>query len=422
MANKVIIGILVLLVIIAGGNGYYSYMLNRQIDDLGNQLATSRIEQEDRTNAVSDEIRREMAGGLGVLKNQLDKSQADITALDNELEAVGDRISGLDEEIAGALNQVETLDERLSKAETDISHSVFNTSAIYERVTPAVVRITNGQNVAGSGFVYDTGSYIVTAHHVISGLSPIYVMMYDGRILKATTVGYCEFSDVAVLKLESDSSIEPLQTGDSSLIKVGEPVIAIGSPLELRDTLTTGVISQINRFKDYDLGNYVVANLFQFDAAINPGNSGGPLFNSKGEVIGLVTARIDPLQGGGMYWAVSSNKVKRVADAIIATGSFAYPWIGVGISDLTPQTVRDMSLETANGVLVTYIFEDSPAEVASIQINDIILAIDGVPVRDMDELTSYLGEYTSPGDEAVLDVIRSVTPLEISIEIGTREQ
>jgi S1-C subfamily serine protease len=424
MANKVIIGILVLLVIIAGGNGYYSYMLNQQIDDLGSQLAAFKIEQEDRINAVSDEIRGEMAAGLDSLGGRLDEARADITALDSELGAVDDRISGLEGEVAGVSNELEDLDERLGEAESKISRAAFDIGAIYERVIPAVVRIADGQSVAGSGFVYDDESHIVTAYHVVDSLSTIYVMMHDGRIFKATIVGQCEVSDVAVLKLESDPSIEPLPTGDSGLIRVGDPVAAIGSPgdsdepLGLRDTLTTGIISQVDRFIMVD--SRAVANMLQFDAAVNFGNSGGPLFNSTGEVIGLVTARIDPVRGDGIYWAVSSNKMKRVADAIIASGSFAYPWIGVGIADLTPQEVEDIPLETTDGVRVTAIFPDSPADAAGIQSGDIIVGLDGMPVRDMDFLTSYLGEFMSPGDEVVLDIIRGVTPVQIAVEVGTR--
>ncbi len=425
MANKVIIGILVLLVIIAGGNGYYSYTLKQEIDDLGSQLAAFQIEQEDRIYAVSDEIREEMAGGLGALEGQLNEAWADITALDSELGAVGDRISGVEGEIAGISDELEDLDERLGEAESEISRSVFDIGGIYERVIPAVVRIANGLNINGSGFLYDDESHIVTAYHVVESLSPVYVMMHDGRVFRATTVGYCEISDVAVLKLESYPSIEPLKTGDSGLIRVGDPVAAIGSPgdvdepLGLRDTLTTGIISQLDRFIMVD--DKTITNMLQFDAAVNFGNSGGPLFNSTGEVIGLVTARIDPVQGDGIYWAVSANKMKRVADAIITGGSFAYPWIGVGIADLTPQEVEEIPLETANGVRVTAIFPDSPADVAGVQSGDIIVALGDIPVRDMDFLTSYLGEFMSPGDDVVLNVIRGVTPIQITIEIGTRE-
>ncbi len=425
MANKVIIGILVLLVIIAGGNGYYSYTLNRQIDDLSEQLAVFEEEQAARIETVSDELRKEMAGGLSSLENQLEESRADIDALAGELETASDRIAGMEDEISGLSSRLEALNERVSSNEADISRMVLDASEVYERVSPAVVRITNGAGTLGSGFIYDSDSHIVTANHVIEERSSIYVLMYDGRVFKATTVGYCEFSDVAVLKLETNPSVEPVETGDSNLIKIGDPVVAIGSPvfgdnlLGLRDTLTSGTISQVNRFVSVE--NHTLSNMLQFDAAVNFGNSGGPLFNSSGEVIGLLTARIDPLQGDGIYWAVASNKVKRVADAIITTGSFAYPWIGVGISDLTPQMVLDMSLETANGVMVTSVFTDSPANTAGIETGDIIVAIDGAMVRDMDELTSYLGEYMSPGEAIMLDVIRDAAVLEISVEIGTRE-
>ncbi len=425
MANKVIIGILVLLVILTGGIGYYSYTLNQQIDDLGERLTGFQTEQTARIDAMSDEI-----GGLwqesNTLGNLIEGVRSEVDTLDSELGATEDRISGMEDEIAGVSTQVGTLYERISSAEADISRSVINTSELYKRVVRATVRITNGESVAGSGFIYDNDGHVITAHHVVDGLSPIYVMMYDGRIAKATTVGYCQVSDVAVLKLSVNPDIEPLPLGDSSLVQIGEPVIAIGSPgdgddpLGLRDTLTSGIISQVNRFVNIE-GSYI-SNLLQFDAAVNFGNSGGPLINSKGEVIGLVLARIDPLIGEGIYWAVASKKVERVADAIIASGSFAYPWIGVGIADLTPQMVRERSLETTNGVLVTVIFPDSPAAAAGIQDDDIIVAIDGVPVRDTGGLTSYLGEYASPGDETVIEVIRGTTRLEISVEIGIREE
>jgi 2-alkenal reductase len=426
MANKVIIGILVLLVIFVGGVGYYSYTLNRQIDDLSGQLAAFETEQTARINAVSDELRNEITTGLGSLENRLEESQADIAALGSELEDAADRISGVEEEIGGVSTRITDLDERISSAEEDIARSVINTSEVYEKISPAVVRITDGQNTLGSGFIYDTGGHVITAHHVVAEMDEIIVMMHDGRISKATVIGECQTSDVAVLKLEDNPGIAPLPIGDSSLVKIGEPVIAIGSPgdgenpLGLKDTLTSGIISNVNLYTSYGPGDYMVANLFQFDAAVNFGNSGGPLLNTAGEVIGLIVARIDPAVGDGINWAVASNKVKRVADAIIADGSFAYPWVGVGIDDITPDMVQDMSLETSNGVLVTYVYLGSPAEVAGFQTGDIIVAIGGVPVKDTGELTSYLGEYESPGDTTVIEVMRGATSLKLTVEIGTR--
>lgn len=416
---------LVLLVVLVGGMGYYSYTLNQQIDDLGERLAIFDTEQTTRIDALSDELKQEMATGLGSLENQLGESQADIAALDSELGATEERVSGVEDEIGGVSTQLGTLDDRVSSAEADISRSIINTGELYERVVQATVRVTNGERVAGSGFIYDNDGHVITANHVVDGLSPIFVMLYDGRVSKATVDGYCEISDVALLTLSVNPDIEPLPLGDSSLVQIGEPVIAIGSPgdgddpLGLRDTLTSGIISQVNRFVNIE-GSYI-ANLLQFDAAVNFGNSGGPLINSNGEVIGLVNARIDPLVGEGVYWAVSSNKVKRVVESLLELSYFSYPWIGVAITDLTPQMVSDRSLETANGVLVTGVFYGSPADVAGIREDSVIVMIDGVLVRDAGGLTSYLGEYLSPGDEVVIGVMGGNTMQEISVEIGERE-
>jgi len=135
-----------------------------------------------------------------------------------------------------------------------------------------------------------------------------------------------------------------------------------------------------------------------------------------------VIARIHPIEGDGIYYAVSANKVKRVAKALIAQGSYDYPWIGVGIINLTPQIVQDRALETTNGVLVGNVFSDSPAEAAGIKVDDIIVAIDGIPVRNSADLTSYLGEFKSPGDAATIGLTRGTTQLELSLEVGTRQQ
>ena len=166
----------------------------------------------------------------------------------------------------------------------------------------------------------------------------------------------------------------------------------------------------------------MVPNLIQFDAPVNPGNSGGPLANANGEVVGIVVARINPSEGDGIYWAVSSNKAKRVATALIAHGSFDYPWIGTGIADLTPQIVQDRALETANGVLVTEIFDNSPAQTAGIKVDDIIVSMDNVSVKDSADLTSYLGEFKSPGDAATIGLIRGTARLNLDIKVGKRQE
>jgi S1-C subfamily serine protease len=427
MANKVIIGILVVLLVLMGGMGYYFYTLDQHIDQLGERLTAFEAEQASRIDAISSELgnlRTETQNTLSSLEGSLEGTRAAVDAMNKDLAAVKARIDSVESEISGVSSNFESLNERITSAESDISGSVINAGNIYEKVSRATVRIGNGQSVVGSGFFFDNEGHVVTAQHVISALTEIYVIMDDGRVSKATTIGSCQYSDVAVLKLENSPSIESPPLADSSKVRIGEPVIAIGSPFNLRDTLTGGIISQVNQYANYgtDTENRWVANLLQFDAAVNPGNSGGPLVNSSGEVVGIVVARINANEGDGIYWAIASNKVKRVAEAIITSGSFAYPWIGVSISDLTPQMVQEKSLETINGALVSDVFSDGPAKAAGIQSGDIIVAIDGVTARDIADLTSYLGEYKSPGDTTVLNILRGTTKLEISVTVGTRTE
>lgn len=427
MANKVIIGILVLLVILMGGVGYYSYTLSQQLDGLGERLTNFEMKQTARIDAVSDELitlRTETRSSISSLEGRIGETLTEIDTLKKEIGTTQNRIALLKDEIDGVSSQVDTVEERLTGAVTELSRSVMDASVVYQRVSQATVRINDGQNTVGSGLILDTEAHVVTAQHVVEGLSEIYVILHDGRISKATDIGHCQVSDIAVLKLEDNPAIEPPQLADSSLVRIGEPVVTLGSPLDLADSLTAGIISQINRYTEiqYDRQSRWVANLLQFDAPVNPGNSGCPLANSAGEVIGIVIARVNPIEGDGIYYAVAANKVKRVATALIERGSFGYPWIGVEITNLTPQIVEDRALETVNGVLVAGVFNDSPAEAAGIEVDDIIISIDDVPVKDLAELTSYLGEFKSPGDTATIKVIRGTTELELSIEIGNRPQ
>jgi S1-C subfamily serine protease len=429
MANKAIISILVILLVLMGGMGYFFYTLDRHVDQLGERLAAFETEQASRVNAISTELenlRTETQSSLSSLEGKVEGTKAAVDTINKDLTTARERIASVVSEISGVSANMVSLNERITSAETEISGSVINAGDVYEKVSQATVRITNGQSVVGSGFFFDDKGHVVTAQHVISALTQIYIITDNGSVSKATTAGSCQYSDVAVLKVEISNAIKPPSFADSSKVRIGEPVITLGSPgsssipLGLKDTLTSGIISQVNRYVDVE--GHWVANMLQFDAAANFGNSGCPLANSSGEVIGMVTARIDPNLGDGIYYAVSANKVKRVAEAIIASGSFAYPWIGVGITDLTPQMVQEKSLETINGVLVSDIFSGSPAQAAGIQSGDIITAIDGIPVTDTADLTSYLGEHKSPGDTTVLEILRGTTKIEITVKVGIRTQ
>ena len=383
MFNKVLIGILVFLVIVNAGICTYSYSVNKQIETLSEQLASFQEEQETRVAAVSDEF----------------------TTLREE-----------------TLTRIDKLDSDITMMADELSQSVINANEVYYIASQATVKVSDGERTVGSGFIFDAETHVVTAEHVVEHLSEIYVVLPDGRISRATVAGSCQYSDIAVLTLEDGLDIKPPTLVDSVTVRVGEPVAVIGYPFNLTQTLTSGIVSQINRSAEieYDLQTRSVANLIQFDAAVNFGNSGSPLLNSEGEVIGVVIGRVKPEEGDGIYYAVSSNKVKRVASSLISQGSCDYPWLGVEVANLTPEMVRIRGLETTHGAVIRRVFTGSPAEVAGIRVNDIIVAMDGVTVSNVSELTSYLGEYKSPDELVLITLIRDSRTLELSLKVGKR--
>jgi serine protease Do len=380
MFNKVIIGVLVLALVLAGASGAYAFYL-------GEQLAASQEQQ---------------AGEIGTLR-------AEISAAGEETLA---RFDALDDELKGVAIGME--------------QAVINAGQLYEEVSQSIVRISDGENVLGSGFVFDEVGHVLTNQHVVEGQDLIYIISADGYTTPAIIMGSCEYSDVAVLRQNLVTpaflSIPALTLADSTTIKVGEPVIVIGSPLNLPGTVTSGIVSQTDRLAEieYESETRGIANIIQFDAPVNFGNSGSPLLNAKGEVIGMVTARIDPVAGDGVYWAVSSNKASRVASSLIERGSFDYPWLGVEIANLTPKEAIAENLETVNGLVVKTVMPATPAASAGVTAGDIIVAIDGTEVRDIGELVSYLGEYASYGDEVTLTVRRYGAEIELTLTVGKR--
>ena len=424
MTNKIIIGILVLLVVLSGGLGYHAYTLSQQINFLGEQITVLQTEQATRIDTLGSELttlKGEILTRFGGLKGEIDKNLTQIDTLEDEIGGNLAKIDTLKDKIDGTLAKIDTLEGEIRDT-TGLSQSVIDANEVYQQVSQATVRISNGERTIGSGFIFDNEVRVLTAQHVVENLSEIYVVLPDGRISTATNTGSCIFSDVAVLTLDDELIVEPLKLANSASVRIGEPVAVIGNPFDLTETLTTGIVSQTNRYAEieYDLQTRWVANLIQFDAAVNFGNSGCPLVNAEGEVIGMVIARIEPDEGDGIYYAVSSNKIKRVVDSLITQGFFDYPWLGVGIANLTPQMVQTRDLATANGVLVEMVLAESPAEAAGIKVDDIIVAIDGVTIRGVATLTSYLGEHKSPGETAQLTLMRDTTKLELSLETGKR--
>jgi len=414
MINRVIIGVLAFLVILSSSGLYfYSRTLDQQIEALSGQLESMQREQAAQMSQLSDE--------LTIFKGE---ALANIATLRDETGSMKDEISTLGNVIDGTMSRIGTLEDEIQNVAAEVSQSVINADEVYQKVKKAAVSISDGEGTVGSGFILDTRGHVVTAHHVVDQLAVIYVVLSDGRSSTATVAGSCKFSDVAVLTLDDEQLVvEPPLLADSSTVQIGEPVVAIGNPFDLTETLTSGIVSQINRFVEikYDSQTRPVANVIQFDAAVNFGNSGGPLVNARGEVIGLVIARVDPERGDGIYYAVSSNKVQQVVSSLIAKGSFDYPWLGVEIANVTPKILQDRGLETINGVLIKRVLPQSPAEAGGLKVDDIIVAIDGFPLKDVAQLASYLGEFKSPEDLVSLTVIRESTKLEVSVELGKQK-
>ena len=421
MLNKITIGLLVLLAVLVGGLGYYSYTLNLEVNSLTGQLTAFQMEQIYRIDAISDDIttfREESLTKIDGLSSEVNENLTRIADLEDEIGETLTAVGTLEDEIDRTTARIVTLENEIEET-TALSRSVLDASQVYQDVSRATVRITDGVRPIGSGFILDNEAHVLTAYHVIENLDEIYVVLSDGRTYLATETGSSAQSDIAVLALEGNPAIEPLVLADSSSVRIGQPVAAIGNPLDITKAITTGIVSQTDQVI-YDTQTRLVANLIQFDAAVNYGNSGGLLVNSDGEVIGMVIARIEPERGDGIYWAVSSNKLKRVADAIISEGKFDYPWLGVGIFDITPEMVQTEDLDTINGVIVGTVWDGSPAEDAGIEVDDIIMAINGVPTDSLASLVSYLGEHLSAGDIATFTVLRGGILVELSLEIGIR--
>jgi 2-alkenal reductase len=333
---------------------------------------------------------------------------------------------------------------------------------LYRRVSPAVVSIQiRAERAAdlpeghpalplpppgaptgqGSGFLFNDQGYIVTNNHVIEGASGINVVFYDGSVVRGRIVGADSGSDLAVVKVDTlPPDAAPVPLADSSEVAVGQMAVAIGNPFGLQNTLTVGVISGLGRRligpQSADGGNFSIPNVIQTDAAINPGNSGGPLLSARGELIGVNTA-IASGDGSfdGVGYAVPANTVARVVPALIADGRYEHPWLGIGMFALTPDIAENYNIPVPQGVLVTRVVPNSPAEKAGLRVgedtvdyggeplavdSDIIVAVDGQPVKNGDDLIGYLEEATQVGQQIMLRVVRGGAEQELPLTLEAR--
>ncbi len=250
-------------------------------------------------------------------------------------------------------------------------------------------RDLRGESI-GSGIIIDgRRSLVLTNAHVVNGASEISVRLLDGRTFSADVVGAEPDFDIAVLRLKGARDLPSVAMGDSTDLMPGESVIAIGNPYGFSHTVTTGVISALDRTIEAEDG--VFTDLIQTDAAINPGNSGGPLLNILGELVGVNTAIYDKAQGIG--FAIPISKARRVVDEILDQGHVSTPWLALIGQNVDPRTARYLRLPEAEGLLVTEVFKDGPAEEAGIRPGDVITELGGNRVSDRDKFLSLLRNH-----------------------------
>ncbi|MCE1160708.1 MAG: trypsin-like peptidase domain-containing protein [Burkholderiales bacterium] len=263
----------------------------------------------------------------------------------------------------------------------------------------------------GSGFITSSDGYILTNHHVVDGASTLTVILPDKREFKAKVIGSDERTDVAVLKIEA-TGLPFLKMANSDKLRVGEWVMAAGSPFGLKNTITAGVISAINR----DTGDYV--SFIQTDAAVNPGNSGGPLVNMSGEVIGINSQILSPSGAfSGVALAIPINEALKVAEQLRAHGKVEHGRIGVGIAPVTEENMQSLGLSKAQGVVITQVESDSPAAQGGLNVGDVVTRINEVSIESVGDFARTIGD-AKPGTVLPLEVWREKRSVNLSVTVG----
>ncbi len=289
----------------------------------------------------------------------------------------------------------------------------------------------------GSGFLYDRSGHIVTNNHVIEFADRVTVIFADGLRLPATIVGTAPDADIAVVRVDPAQirDLQPLPLADSDQVRVGERAIAIGNPFGLNNTMTHGIVSAVGRSLRQQ--QFSIPQIIQTDAAINPGNSGGPLFNNRGQVIGVNTAiRSNVEQSAGIGFAVPSNIVRLMADQLIANGRVEHSYLGITGTTLTSNIAEALGLDMRmTGVLVSSVVTGGPAAAAGIRGatrelsvdgepvpvgGDIITEIDGMKIKVFEDLLGYLFTRTKPGDEVTLTILRDGKTIQVKVRLAPR--
>lgn len=341
------------------------------------------------------------------------------------------RINDLQSEIGNLSSQLSQVlgTQTVYNSTINVFQNETSLAEMYNNTKNSVViisgQISNGSFIQGSGFVYNmtNSMVIVTNNHVVSGTTRLSVTFADGKGYSAVVNGTDPYSDLAVVTAvgAAQSEFKPLIVVNSSTLKVGEPVIAIGAPYGLVGSMTTGVVSALGRSisEDQYTGGFTIANIIQTSTPINPGNSGGPLLNFDGKVVGITAAIIANSQGLG--FAIPGNTILREIAALVATGSYSgHSYLGVKGVDMDYFQAQDMGANVTYGWAISEIVSGGPADKAGMKVNDIIVGINNYRVINGDEMSSYLEEKTLPGQSVIVNIIRNNAPMDLTLVLGTR--
>jgi len=347
---------------------------------------------------------------------------------------------------------------QVSTLENSTAQDPLSLPDLFTKVEKSVVQVTEVDNSnelgsrLGSGFVYDNNGHVITNYHVVAPASnnnndELLVTFLDGSVYSADLVGSDQDADLAVIKVKNITSdkLTPLPLANSSALRIGESVVAIGNPFGLSGSMTEGIVSGLGRLLPSNengenfagtISSFSIPNIIQTDAAINPGNSGGPLIDTQGRVIGINTAIFSNTGVySGVGFAIPSNTISKVANSLIQTGSYRHPYIGIVGVSLAPDLSKQIGLTQTKGFLVTSITEGSPAEKADLkagsntktlngrEINtggDIILKIDNREVTKIDDILAYLESQKQVGDQVHLTILRDNAIRELDLVLGER--
>jgi len=304
-----------------------------------------------------------------------------------------------------------------------------NLEELYERSSPGTVSILvevnqNGMvgGGAGSGFVLTDNGYVVTNHHVIAGATNIVVRFFNDTDVPARVVGDDPNSDLAILLVQQlPEGTYPLPLGDSSQVRVGDAVVAIGTPFSLGTSMSYGIISAVGRTIPSGFTPFNIPEAIQTDAAINPGNSGGPLINMNGEVIGInAQIRTSGENGGnlGIGFAIPVNILKLIYPSLIENGSYSWPYLGVSTA-VDVQGRLPTNLNAPRGATISEVTSGGPAQQAGLRAGDVVIQADEQQIRSFDDLLTYVA-YQKPGDQITLTVVRDEQQRQVTVTLGER--